>query len=154
MSDPLSIAAGVVGILTAAQQISSALIKFTRSLRDATYHVGVTLREVNEISSILSQLQAFVLDEAFARRQVANVLKLDQIISVIGGCVLTFSELEKLLDEIKTEDMSIIDRLKWRQKQSAIAELTQRLQNHKTSLSLILNIGNAFVGNSRLDPQR
>lgn len=145
MSDPLSIGAGVVGILTAAAQITSVLIKFTKSIQGAPHQAQVIIAEVNDTSGILSQLQAFILGEAFADASRTPLLKVNQVINIISGCVLTFSELEKLLDELKTGRMDILDRIKWKRKEATIANLIQRLQNHKASLSLILNILNGFV---------
>ena len=142
MSDPLSIAAGVVGILNAAAQASSVLINFTRSARGAPHQAQVILTEVNDTSGILSHLQAFLLGQEFADTSRTSMLKLDQVVNVVSSCVLTFSELEKLLDELTTGEMGIIDRVKWTKKEAAIKNLVQRLQNHKASLSLILNILN------------
>lgn len=145
MSDPLSIAAGVVGILTAAAQISSVLIKFARSAKGALHQAQVIITEIHDTSGVLSHLQAFLLGKEFADTSRTSMLKIDHVVDVISGCVLTFSELEKLLDELKTNDMNILDRMKWARKEAAIASLIQRLQNHKASLSLILNILNGFV---------
>ncbi len=147
MSDPLSIAAGVVGILNAAAQISSVLIKFARSTKGAPQQARAIITEVNDTSGILSHLQAFLLGKEFADSSRTSMLKVDRLINIISGCVLTFSELEKLLDELETGEMDILDRVKWTRKEAAIAGLIQRLQNHKASLSLILNILNGFVLN-------
>ena len=61
MSDPLTIAAGVIGILKAAAQISSVLIKFTRSSRGAPHQARAIIMEVNDTSGVLTHLQAFLL---------------------------------------------------------------------------------------------
>lgn len=41
--------------------------------------------------------------------------------------------------------MNIIDRVKRTRKEAEIASLIQRLQNHKASLYLILNVSNGLV---------
>ena len=145
MSDPLSISAGVIGILTAAAQISSVLIKFVRSAKGAPHQAQAIITEVNDTSAVLSHLQAFLLGKKFADTSRTSMLKVDQVVDIVSGCVLTFSELEKLLDELETSEMNTLDRAKWARKEAAIAGLIQRLQNHKASLSLILNILNGFV---------
>ena len=76
------------------------------------------------------------------------MLKVDQIINVISSYLLTFSELERLLDDLETGKMNIIDRMKWTRREAEIASLIQRLQNHKASLSLILNVLNGLVSDS------
>ena len=73
------------------------------------------------------------------------MLKVEQVVTILSGCVLTFSELEKLLDELKIGSFEVLDCLKWANKERAILALIQRLQNHKASLSLILNTLNGFA---------
>ena len=140
-------AAGVIGVVTAAAQISSILINFTKSTIAAPRQARAVLTEVNEISGILSQLQSYLLGLDFPNRSMTSMLKVEELVTVVSGCRLTFSELEKLLDELKTEDLDALDCLKWVRKESAIMGLIQRLQNHKASLSLVLNILNGFVPN-------
>lgn len=145
MSDPLSIAAGVVGVVTAAAQISILLTKFTKSLIGDPQQAKVVLAEVSDISVILTQLQSYLLGLESPNSSRASLLKVEKVVTIVSGCVLTFSELEKLLDELKTEGLDVLDCLKWARKQSAIMGLVQRLQNNKSSLSVILNILNGFV---------
>lgn len=145
MSDPLSIATGVVGLITAATQISLILAKFTRSTIAAPHQAQVVLAEVSDVGGILSHLESFLLGPASADRSRTSLLKVEKVVTIVSGCVLTFSELEKLLDDLKTEDLDVLDRVRWARKESAIEGLIQRLQNHKASLSLVLNILNGFV---------
>lgn len=145
MSDPLSIAFGVVGIVAAAAQISTVLTKFTKSTIGAPNQAQVVLTEVNDISEILLHLQSFLLGLDSPDSSRTSLLKVEKVVTIVSGCVLTFSELEKLLDEFKTGGLDVLDRLKWARKEPAIMGLVQRLQNHKASLSLVLNILNGFV---------
>lgn len=142
MPDPLSIAAGIIGVVTAAAQISSLLIRFTRSTIAAPQQAKVVLTEVSDISGILSHLQSYLLGLDVPNRSRTSLLKVEKVVTIVSGCVLTFSELEKLLDELQTEDLDVLDCLKWVRKESAVKGLIQRLQNHKLSLSLVLNILN------------
>ncbi|KAI4262147.1 MAG: hypothetical protein L6R42_002671 [Xanthoria sp. 1 TBL-2021] len=143
MADPLSIAAGVIGILTAAAQVSHLLINFTRNSKDAPQTAQIVLTEVNEISGTLSHLQSFLLGNETLDRSRTQLLQVDQVVTVVSGCVLTFSELEKLLDSLKTDNMGIRDCVRWARKEKLITGLVQRLQNHKASLSLVLHILNS-----------
>lgn len=143
MSDPMSIATGVVGILNAATQLSSALINFTRSAQGAPGLAREITTEINDVQAILTQMQPFILRKEILDASRASMLRVDNIVSIFGSCVLTFSELEKLLDTLKAHDMEIIDRIKWARKESILLSYVQRLQNHKASLSLILNVINA-----------
>ena len=145
MADPLSIAAGVVGVVTAAAQISALLSKFTKSTIAAPRQAQVVLAEVSDIGEILSDVQSFLLGLDSPDRSRTSLLNVEKVVTIVSGCVLTFSELEKLLDELKTESLDVLDCLKWARKEPAILGLIQRLQNHKASLSLVLNILNGFV---------
>lgn len=145
MADPLSIAAGVVGVVTAAAHISIILTKFTYSAVLAPKQAHSVLLEVSDISGILSHLQSFLLGPDAPNRSRTSLLKVEKVVAVVSGCVLTFSELEKLLDEMKMGDLDILDRFKWARKESAIVDLIRRLQNHKASLSLVLNILNGHT---------
>lgn len=150
MSDPLSIAAGVVGILTAAAQISTLLIQFTQSSRDASVQARHVLTEVNDISGILSHLQTFLIGQEYVESSRTSMLRVDHIVAIVSGCVMTFSELEKVLDGLKTADLGAIDSIRWARKDTEIMTIIQRLQNHKASLSLMLNILNGYVHQLRL----
>ena len=147
MSDPLTIVAGVVGILTAAAQISTLLINFTKASKNAPSRARHIIAEVNDISGTLSHLQSFLLGNEYSDTSRTSLLKADHIVTILSGCVMTFSELEKLLDALETKDMRILDSMKWARKEKDITALIQRLQNHKTSLSLMLDILNGLVPN-------
>ena len=142
MSDPLFVAAGVIGIMTAAAQISSLLINFTTQSKDAPRQAAIVLTEVTETRSILFHLQSFLLGTEPADQSRTSILQVDHVVAIVTGCVATFSELEEMLDSLKTKGMDILDRIKWARKQSAIMAIVMRLQTHKASLSLMLNIFN------------
>ena len=145
MSDPLSIAAGVVGILTAAAQISTILIQFTKASRNAPNQARHIITEVSDTSVILSQLQSFLLGYEYNDRSRTSLLGVHQVVTLVSSCVKTFSELEKILDGLKTNDMSVLDHVKWARQETEIMAIVQRLQNHKASLSLILSILHGWV---------
>ena len=144
MADPLSIAAGVIGILSVAAEISSVLIKFTSTVKDAPKQAQVVATEVSDVSRILSHLQSFLLGTESYDRSRSSLLRVDQLVTLVGSCVLTFSELEKILHELKIEGMGLLNRIGWARKETIIMGLIQRLQNHKASLSLILNVLNGY----------
>ncbi|KAL8672932.1 MAG: hypothetical protein Q9168_002638 [Polycauliona sp. 1 TL-2023] len=142
MADPLSIAAGVIGILTAAAQVSHLLIDFTKNSKNAPQTARTVLTEVNEISGTLTHLQSFLLGSKAVDSSRTRLLLVDHVVTVVSGCLLTFSELESLMDTLKTEDMEIRDCVRWAKNEKSICSLVLRLQNHKASLSLVLLILN------------
>ena len=145
MTDPISIAAGVVGILSAAAHLSTVLGEFVQSTREAPYLAPQILTEVNDIRGVLSQLQAFILRKEALELDRASLLQVDHVISIVTGCVLTFSKLERLVDELRVDNIHILDRFKWARHRDVLQDHIQRLQGHKASLSLILIIINASV---------
>ncbi|KAI9713740.1 MAG: hypothetical protein M1812_006578 [Candelaria pacifica] len=139
--DPLSIAAGVVGLITAATQVSKLLTTITKLTKAAPKLAQITLTEVNDIKAILTHLQAFLLGTATASRDRASLILVEQVIVTLTGCVTTFSELDEILNDLTTDGaMSSLDRVKWAMKESSIAAIVQRLQTHKASITLMLTI--------------
>lgn len=139
--DPLSVSASVAGLLTAAAQISSLLIKFANSAKGAPKQAQSVLIEVKDISGILHHVQLFLLGQMAASRSRASMLLVEQLLVTLTGCVITFSELEDILTDLKTEGaMHTLDRINWARKESKIAGIISRLQNHKSSLNLMLTI--------------
>ncbi|MCJ1405831.1 hypothetical protein MMC11_009061 [Xylographa trunciseda] len=140
MADPLSITMAVGGLIKASYTVAAYLTKITKEVANAPHQAAVALREVEEVSVILSQLQAFILRFEEADRSRTVLVQVDQVVVVLSGCVATFSELEAVLDSVPTTDMKLFDRINWYRKETDISILIDRLQIHKTSLSLLLII--------------
>ena len=142
MSDPLSIATSVVGLITAAAQISSLLINFTIQVHEAPNQARMVLVEVGDLNTILCSLQNFILQQQTADRSRRALLRINLVIVIVSGCVSTFSELQQLLDEMSLvgAEWNLSDPLKWARNEKKISTLIQRLQTHKASLSLVLTV--------------
>lgn len=97
--------------------------------------------EIHDFLAVLTQLQPFVLGTAFPTHARASMIDVDQLTVTLTGCVCTFSELERVVGGFEAQDkISIMGRMKWAWAESNIAQLVQRLQNHKSSLTLMLTI--------------
>lgn len=139
--DPLSIAASIIGITTAASQVSHLLKKFIDGAGGASTSARSVLIEVSGIYACLQQLQGFLLGEEEAARSRRSLIMIEQIIVVFTDCVAVFSELEQTLESIQTgEHMRVLDKLRWSSKENAISKLLFRLQSSKTSMNFMLNI--------------
>lgn len=139
--DPLSVSASVLGILGAAHQVSSFLIKFTKDTRSAPQLAQSVLAEVNSTTVILSQLQTFLLGTVTASKAGASLVLVEQVIVVLTECVKTFSELEDVLETSKNaQEVHGIDRAKWALKEPKINTIQQRLQSNKINLTLMLTV--------------
>ena len=121
MADPLSIAAGVVGLGSAICKISKALKTVCQSIQDAPESASIALREVEETSSIISQLQSFLLSFASPKPQSTSQIQVNHVVVLLSSCVATYSELEAVLDTVVVGDnMPLLDRLKWASKETEI----------------------------------
>lgn len=107
--------------------------------------LGLVLQESTDFEIILRQLQSFLLRRTPAENIRSGHILVEQVILTLTGSVLTFSELQEVLDGLKTDskdEQTILDRVKWVRKESQIEKIIQRLQNHKASLGCMLTIMN------------
>ena len=151
MPDPLSIAAGVVGLLTACAQITSFLVRLIEGSCHAPRQACIVLADVNDIQRILFQLQSFLFNVKTVDNSRAALIQLEQVVVTITDGVLLFSRLDFLLDDLRSSPVTILDRLKWAKKASAINKGIQRLQTHKSTLSLMLTIYDRFTHSNTID---
>jgi hypothetical protein len=139
--DPLSILASVVGLLTAAGTVSSILNTIILKINDAPRLMGQVLSEVNDVEISLSAIHKFLLGMASAPKQRIALIQLNHLIAILTESVFTFSELEALVTPFAARSQILIMvRVKWAWKEDTVLGIMQRLQRHKSSLSLMLNI--------------
>ena len=138
--DPLSAAASIVGILGAAATINTILKKIVGTVKNAPQQVQNLLVEVSDIAACLGQLQTFLLGTATISRSRAALLMVDQIAVTLTNCVLAFSELEEIIDELRLNQLNspASIRLKFIASETDIAKLVARLHASKVSLNLML----------------
>ncbi|MCJ1392743.1 hypothetical protein MMC18_005614 [Xylographa bjoerkii] len=137
--DPLSISASIVGLITAAVQISSLLKTFINHTKHASISAQSVLLEIRDIGVCLNQLQGFLLGTQEASKSRKSLIMVEQVVIVFTDCVSVFSDLEQTLEMIRSDQPTrIIDRMKWAAKESSIAKILLRLQASKASLNLML----------------
>lgn len=139
--DPLSVSASIIGVVTAAVQVSRLLKPFIDGVDGAPASARCVLMEVTGIYACLHQLQGFLIGSEEAAKSRRSLIMIEQVIVAFTDCVSIFSELEQTLESLKMgEHMRFIDRMKWVTKKSTIAKLVARLQASKTSLNFMLTI--------------
>lgn len=139
--DPLSVSASIIGITTAAIQVSRLLKTFIDGANGASASARGVLMEITGIYACLHQLQDFLLTSDEATRSRRSLILIEQVIVIFTDCVSVFSELEQTLESLKTGDhMRTLDRLKWSSKETAISKILARLQASKASLNFMLTI--------------
>ena len=141
MADPLSVAASVVGLLAAGAQITKVLTKVMTEARDAPDECRKIKSEVDDIRNVLTQLQLFVVGTSCATKSRTSLILVDQVLVTLAACVTTFSELDTFAKDLQSDHtMGILNRLRWASKDKEIQAVLQRLESHKSSLTLMMTI--------------
>ena len=139
--EPVSVATSVVGLLGAAGKITTVLYDLVTKITDAPSLARTAVAEISDITAALGQLQAYVLGTADPDPARSNLLLLKQVLATLSGCVITLSELEAIIDGmVIVPKMGFFDSTKWSLKEPEIKSIVQRLQNSKSSLTLMLTI--------------
>lgn len=135
--EPLSVAASLVGLLAATTKVCSLL----KAVNGASNLMQNVLSEVSDIRMSLGQLRTLLFEPEAKYRSRASLLMVEDIIVVLTRAVMTFSELEKVIEEFKKDQsLRVVTRLKLVLKQSTISKLLLRLQSSRASLSLMLTV--------------
>ncbi|KAH0538920.1 hypothetical protein FGG08_004511 [Glutinoglossum americanum] len=137
----LSVISSIKGILAASGKIY-AILQGIISSSVTTPSLGRdTQHEVRELAAATSQLQSLLLGETVAKPSRDSMIDVNQFLMTLTGIVCAISELEMEIDGLKVDhDLGLLDRIKWACEKPAITGLLRRLQDHKSSLALMLEI--------------
>lgn len=144
--DPLSIAGAIVGIVASASKMIPMLTSFVNNVKDAPKLAREVLAELLEITAFVRSLQMFINKTPDSERQNEYLIQIDDLVLIMTGCVLTYSELEQTMDSLGLEsDTKKFNRTKWMWHQSSIQRILGRLQSYKRTLSVMLEILQWYV---------
>ncbi|KAF8540046.1 hypothetical protein BDD12DRAFT_909663 [Trichophaea hybrida] len=91
--DPLSVAASIAGLLALAGKIASTLTTSMSSISSAP-DVAIHVRnETESLRAMFAQLQTLLLQQT-PRNNRFSTISVDQLVVVLTGCLMAFSELE------------------------------------------------------------
>lgn len=132
----------LVGLLGSAGKVAVLLLTVKKSLSEAPRMMDQVLSQVKELEYLLSAVQSFLLGISSAPRRRISMIRVNQLTATLSEAVLTFSELEALVTSIAKENdkPAIISRLMSLWKEEEVTSIMLRLERHKSSLSLMLNI--------------
>ncbi|KAF8459986.1 hypothetical protein BDZ91DRAFT_785553 [Kalaharituber pfeilii] len=156
MSDPLSVAASVTGLVA----ISVKIISMLKDLYDcgvrakqAPESISRLMGEMQDVNIIFCQVQLFIAGTTKIPNQSRlKMLSIHHLGTTLTGCVLIASNLDKYLSKVvgisdprsiqpPASNASLFERIKWAMwKEEEIAVFIEDLQRHKLSLSLMLEI--------------
>ncbi|KAK4450258.1 hypothetical protein QBC34DRAFT_403159 [Podospora aff. communis PSN243] len=137
MADPLSIAAGVVGLLATAGKVCVLLSSFISGVSDAPQLAHAALLRLHELSFTLEVVRSLLqrLDAVPADRR--DMVRLDHFVLVFTQCVLTLSEVESLLKRVTS---SAFNRLRWNLAEKKVTRSIEILEKHQATILLMLNV--------------
>jgi hypothetical protein len=96
---------------------------------------------VDGIRTVLSQLQLMLIGKSQVGRNRTSLILVEQIVITLSACVTTFSDLDVFVETLGTDaNMGLLDRLRWATKASTIQEHMQKLEVHKSTLTLMMTI--------------
>jgi len=133
--DPVSVSTSVAGLALAAAKVAGILSDF----RDAPTVAGDLRSEVQAMHLIFEQLRNFVHRFTDHDKQCMSRIGIDGLVTILTGCVTTFSEIDGLLENCdrKRPPLSLWDRAKWATKTNDITRVVGKLQSYKNSLTLL-----------------
>ncbi|KAF2824521.1 hypothetical protein CC86DRAFT_468617 [Ophiobolus disseminans] len=136
----LETAAAVIGIIAAAGKVAETLGPVVSAFKDVTKNISAVLFEVDTSRLILFALLKYVDGLSIISYNRGELIQVEQLAVTITGGVLLFSELEALVIESVGSDLGLRTRIQWAWNDEKFASLVSRMQNFKSSASLILNI--------------
>lgn len=139
--DGLSVAASVAGLL----QVGVKVIGFLSDVADAPTVVRSVLAEVQSMEIIFRQLERFVYHFGDYDQHRVSRIDIDGFVTILTGCVCTFSEIDLLLDtcnvgENDTTRLNLWGRARWVAKEPDLKRMLGSLQSYKSSLTLFFSM--------------
>jgi len=142
MMDPIDVATSLVGLLGSAGKVMALLVTVKKSISEAPQLMDQMIAQVRELEISLSAVQSFLRGISSAPRGRISMIRVEQLVAILTEAVLTFSELEALVTSIAKDKgrLPIMSRLNTLWKEDVVTNILLRLERHKSSLSLMLNI--------------
>ena len=148
MPDPLSILTSVGGLIATSAKIACIARQLYSSGRDAPASISRISEEMDQLHLIFGQVQILLEGHAKKRpsRSQLSMLPLHHLMTVLSGCVLAYSSLDKKLSSLTTagstgSDLGLGTRVQWALWGEAEAGLIlMELERHKSSLHMMLTI--------------
>jgi hypothetical protein len=130
--------AGVIGIVTAGEKLSIALIKFASTIGSAAKDIENIGTDISNICLVLKRVESTLRKPCRTARY--SITALADIQRITGRCQVIFDEIKDIVDDLKRgkAELDIRCRLKWTLKRTRIQSLRNELEISKTTLTLML----------------
>jgi len=145
MSDPLSVAAAIIGIIAAAGKVAEILGPLVSNVKDVRNTARDMRDQVEESRTILQALQKLFenLDQSPRRRR--ELIQIDQLRTTLCDGIVIFSDLETLVLQLSASSESLRSRVQWARKRDQLETYSKRLERFKSSINTMLNILQWYV---------
>ncbi|KAF5721552.1 Rho guanine nucleotide exchange factor scd1 [Fusarium globosum] len=144
MSDPLSVAASIAGLISITVEAVKFLSPYVSAAKETPQVAAHVYSEVQSTQIILMGLQSLTKDLGSVNVQHAALIGVNQVVAVLTDGVLLYSKLHKELQSLWAKDgvekVPLRGRLQWVWKESTFMALLNRLQSFKSSMTLVLMI--------------
>jgi len=141
MADPLSIAAGVIGLLATSTKIVKTLSDVCASISDAPESARSVLVAVETTKLSLNSIKDLFDTIATLPPERKALIRLDHIAVTCSQCVLTLSELEELVcKQLLKNGGSLFDRIRWSWGEKRVLSLLPRLESQKNCIALMISV--------------
>lgn len=162
IKNTMEVAASIVGLLAAGANIAKTLDHLISTFIDAPSVARTTCNEIRDFRYALTKLQPYVHSAVSTTLLGASVLDIHHLSLTLATSVFTFSMLEKKLDRLVggrgllvdpagPRRMDVLSRLKWLRDEAGINQLVQNVQQHKSSLNLLLTVLIRSVSKKRVN---
>ncbi|EPS45702.1 hypothetical protein H072_264 [Dactylellina haptotyla CBS 200.50] len=139
----LEVASAIIGIVAIGGKLASWLWDVLNTIADAPESIKVALIALREASFILTELQSYVNNSQQFPADRRFLILVQYISDTLTGYVITYSVLESHIDFVRgaypLRTISFHRGRRWL-RETQINDAIRRLQDHKSSLSLMLNI--------------
>lgn len=137
MADPFSIIAGIVGVAAASAHLANKVHDFTDKVKNAPTQMHDVAFEMSQLSSIF-KLLATTLEDGRGAYDPQVLTDADSICHRVRGLQ---DEIDKLMRKNRGDRgrIGIPSRIKWVLSYGRVAELLDRIEAAKSSLSLLLD---------------
>ncbi|KAF4626605.1 hypothetical protein G7Y89_g11553 [Cudoniella acicularis] len=139
--DPLSVVTSIAGLLKAAAAVSSIASKISASKTSGFKEIRNVKTTVETIRSVLLQLQFLLLRSATINHERASMILVNEVVVTLTGCVMTFSDLDGCIKGLESDEkLRLLDSVRWTSSVPELKGYLQKLEAHKSSLTLMLRI--------------
>ncbi|KAK6510196.1 hypothetical protein TWF481_004912 [Arthrobotrys musiformis] len=141
MAEAIGLAASIVGLIAVGAKLIPWISNVATKISDAPDSVKTVMFQLNEADIIIKAIQAYIREEEPLAASHKSFISLEDLSVALTGCMLAYSGLESHVDFVRIGGkISSFDRGKWILREKEILEVIRALQNHKSSLSLMLTI--------------